>query len=187
MNKMTENEFLSAIRLHLDKSIAQLDADIASRLDSIREQALDPSEKLVLALGNPRDPDSTENLVQTIRTNLEHSVSVPPEIEARLDDIRHRAMAKLDLSREKSLQSPLSALRQRVGDLLDSLKIPMPARMVATACVMVTAVSLFYVALRPSGSLSFEEEISLMASADDIELYENLEFYLWLAETELPN
>ena len=187
MNKMTENEFLSAIRLHLDKSIAPLHADIASRLDLMREQALDPSEKLVLALGKARDPDSTDKLVQTIRTNLEHSASVPPEIEARLDDIRCRALAKLDLSREKSLHSPVSALLQQVGDLLDSFKIPMTARMVATACVMVTAVSLFYVALRPPGSLSFEEEISLIASADDIELYENLEFYLWLAETELAN
>ena len=187
MNKMTENEFLSAIRLHLDKSIAHLDADIASRLDSMREQALGPSEKLVLALSNPRDPDSTDKLVQTIRPNLEHSAGVPPEIEARLDDIRRRALAKLDLSREKSLHSPVSALLQQVGDLLNSFKIPMTARMVATACVMVTAVSLFYVALRPPGSLSFEEEISLIASADDIELYENLEFYLWLAETELPN
>jgi len=184
MNRMTENEFLSAIRLHLDKSIAQLDADIGLRLDSMREQALDPAGKVVVDLGELR---ATDKLVQTIRTNLEHSASVPAEIEARLDDIRQRAIAKLELSREKSLHSSVAALRQQFGVLLDSLKMPMPARLMATACIMVTAVSLFYVALRPPGSLSFEEEISLIASADDIELYENLEFYLWLAETELPN
>ena len=184
MNRMTENEFLSAIRLHLDKSIAQLDADIGLRLDSMREQALNPSEKVVVDLGELR---ATDKLVQTIRTNLEHSASMPAEIEARLDDIRRRAIAKLELSREKSLHSPVAALRQQFRVLLDSFKMPMPARLMATACVMVTAVSLFYVALKPPGSLSFEEEISLIASADDIELYENLEFYLWLAETELPN
>lgn len=187
MNRMTENEFLSAIRLHLDKSIAQLDADIARRLDSMREQALDPAEKVVVDLVKLQDSHASDKLVQTIRTNLEQSASVPAEIEARLDDIRRRAMAKLELSREKSPRSPVSALLQQFGALLDSFKMPMPARLVATACVMVTAVSLFYVALRPPGSLSFEEEISLIASADDIELYENLEFYLWLAETELPN
>ena len=177
MNKMTENEFLSAIRLHLDKSIAQLDVDIVLRLDSMREQALDELQ----------DARATDKLVQTIRTNLEHSASVPPEIEARLDDIRRRAIAQLELSREKSLHSPASGLLQQLGVLLDSFKMPMPARLVATACVMVTAVSLFFVASRPPGAFSFEEEISLIASADDIELYENLEFYLWLAETELPN
>ena len=187
MNKLTENEFLSAIRLHLDKSIAQLDADIALRLDSMREQALDPSGKMVVDLGHQSDPRATDKLVQTIRANLEHSASVPPEIEARLDNIRRRAMAKLELSREKSLHSPISTLQQQLGVFLDSFKMPMPARLVATACVMVTAVSLFFVASRPPGAFSFEEEISLIASADDIELYENLEFYLWLAETELPN
>ena len=187
MNKMTENEFLSASRLHLDKSIAQLDADIALRLDSMREQALDPSGKVAVALDELQDPRATDKRVQTIRTNLEHSASVPPEIEARLDDIRRRAIAQLELSREKSLHSPASGLLQQLGVLLDSFKMPMPARLVATACVMVTAVSLFFVASRPPGAFSFEEEISLIASADDIELYENLEFYLWLAETELPN
>jgi len=73
MNRMTENEFLSAIRLHLDKSIAQLDADIGLRLDSMREQALNPSKKVVVDLGELR---ATDKLVQTIRTNLEHSASV---------------------------------------------------------------------------------------------------------------
>ena len=158
MNKMTENEFLSAIRLHLDKSIAQLDVDIVLRLDSMREQALDELQ----------DSRATDNLVQTIRTNLEHSASVPPEIEARLDDIRRRAIAQLELSREKSLHSPASGLLQQLGVLLDSFKMPMPARLVATACVMVTAVSLFFVASRPPGAFSFAEEISLVASADDI-------------------
>ena len=184
MNRMTENEFLSAIRLHLDKSIAQLDANIALQLDSMREQALNPTGKVVVDLAELR---ATDKLVQTIRTNLEHSASVPAEIEARLDDIRRRAMAKLELSREKSLHSPAAALLQQLGVLLDSFKFPIPAGLVATACVMVTAVSLFYVALKPTGSLSFEEEISLIASADELELYENLEFYLWLAETELSN
>jgi len=56
--------------------------------------------------------------------------------------------------------------------------------MLATTCVMVTAISIFYVNSRPAGTLTLEEEISLVATAEDIELYENLEFYLWLAENE---
>jgi hypothetical protein len=49
---------------------------------------------------------------------------------------------------------------------------------------MVTAISIFYVNSRPTGTLTLEEEIDLVAAAEDIELYENLEFYLWLAENE---
>jgi hypothetical protein len=52
---------------------------------------------------------------------------------------------------------------------------------------MVTVVSLFYVSSRPAGILSLEEEISLIASAEDIELYENLDFYLWLDENGIPD
>jgi hypothetical protein len=56
--------------------------------------------------------------------------------------------------------------------------------MLATACVVVTAISIFYVDSRPAGTVTLNEEIGLVATAEDIELYDNLEFYLWLAENE---
>ena len=187
MNRMTENEFLDAVRLHLDQSIAHLDSNIALRLQSMRTQVLEPSRKKIVEFSELHDPPDADKLVQSIRTALERNASLPPQIEARLDGIRQRAMAKLESSREKSLSAEISRLLAQLGRFIDSFKMPMSASLVATACVMITAVSLFYVALRPSGSFSFEEEISLIASADELELYENLEFYLWLAETELPN
>lgn len=188
MNMMNENEFLDAIRRQLDQSIAHLDADTVMRLDSMRGQALDASKSKAMDSSKIHDQRNASNLLQTIRTELDHDARLSPEIEARLDDIRQRAVAKLDSSQGKSAGTTLSRLFEQAGILLDTFKLSMPAAsLVATACVMVTAVSLFYVASRPSVLLSFEEEISLIASADELELYENLEFYLWLAETELPN
>jgi hypothetical protein len=49
---------------------------------------------------------------------------------------------------------------------------------------VVTAISIFYVDSRPAGTVTLNEEIGLVATAEDIELYDNLEFYLWLAENE---
>ena len=59
--------------------------------------------------------------------------------------------------------------------------------MVATACVLVTVVSLVYVNGNSSGNLSLDDELVLVASADDLELYENLDFYLWLDENGFAN
>jgi len=66
-------------------------------------------------------------------------------------------------------------------------QMALPAKMLATACLTVTIVSLFYTASRPAGTLPLEEEIALIASADDYELVENLDFYLWLADNGIPN
>ena len=64
---------------------------------------------------------------------------------------------------------------------------PVTASMVATACVLVTVVSLVYVNGNSSGNLSLDDELVLVASADDLELYENLDFYLWLDENGFAN
>jgi hypothetical protein len=188
MNKMNEIEFLDAIRRQLDQSIAQLDPPTALRLDAMRARVLNPSKQETKDSLEFHDQRNADDLLHAIQTKLDHDTSLPPEIEARLDGIRQRAVAKLDSQQNQSQGTALSRLLKQAGIVLNAFTLPIPAAsLVATACVMVTVVALFYVASGPSVSLSFEEEISLIASADDIELYENLEFYLWLAETELAN
>jgi hypothetical protein len=57
--------------------------------------------------------------------------------------------------------------------------------MAATACVIITVAVLFYNAPAPTDSPPLDPNIGLIASADELELYENLDFYVWLAENEV--
>ena len=76
-----------------------------------------------------------------------------------------------------------SQLATRIN--LPRLSVPVSA--FATACVLVTVATLFFqFPEQPTGELA-EADILLFASSDEIELYDNLEFYLWLAENGLPN
>ena len=178
MNKLAEEAFLEEICRRLDGSIAHLSPSINERLDVSRQCALQQRSAEQAA--------SLDSLTLEVRSKLNENDSVSPEIEDRLNQIRQLAIAQLDSSK------PLAPhWLKRVKNWLDSsfsdFNLPVPAGMLATACVLVTVVSIFYVNSRPAGSVSLEEEISLIASAQDIELYENLEFYLWLVENESIN
>ena len=63
----------------------------------------------------------------------------------------------------------------------------LPVGMIATACLTVTVVTLFYTSSNPGSEFSVDDELLLIASADELELYENLDFYLWLEETGFEN
>ena len=176
MNKLNDQQLIEEICIRLDSSIAQLDPSIAERLDSMRRQAL-----AVDVVGTSR----SEELLLNVRAKLDESEAVAPEIEARLDQIRQQAIARLKSNPAESESSLFIRVQQTLQLWFASNRLAMPASVFASACVMVTVVSLFYIS-RPAGSLPLEAEISLIASADDIELYENLDFYLWLAENDFP-
>ncbi len=174
MSKMTDDQFIDEIRQRLDKSIAQLQPSVTQRLQDMRRQAMDPERV--------SNSDPQQELLLNVQQKLDDSEALAPEIEARLDQIRQQAVTQLKSSATPVNDSLLNRVQELVEPLFANHKLAMPASVFATACVMVTVVSLFYVSSRPPGSLPLEDEISLIASADDIELYENLEFYLWLAE-----
>jgi len=178
MNKLDEEQFLQEIRSRLDRSISDLDPSLSSRLDQIRGQALITPQHSVSIDDEP--------LVDSVLNTLEDNEALPPPIEQRLDQIRNNAVARMGSENSQPTQSIFARMRDTIKDRLRP-GFPVPASMFATACVMVTAVSLFYVSSRPAGTLSLEEELTLIASADDIELYENLDFYLWLAENGIPD
>jgi len=175
MNKLNDQQLIEEICTRLDSSTAHLHPSIGARLDSMRRQAL--------AVASVSVPAGEESIVLKVRKKLDESMSVAPEIEARLDQIRQQAITRLQTTETES--SLIIRVQETLQSLFAGNRLAMPAGVFATACVMVTAATLFYVS-RPSGSLPLEEEISLIASADDIELYENLNFYLWLAENDFP-
>lgn len=179
MNKLEENIFIQEICQRLDASIAHLDPSISARLDSARQTAL---------YGNMQAGIEDEDLLaEKVRRELNDNTAVTEEIEARLDQIRQQAMARLGTADSRTAPSMLANIRNWFDARFTAFGVSVPASMLATACVLVTVVSIFYVSFPPAGSLSLEDEISLLASAEDIELYENLEFYLWLAENESLN
>lgn len=176
MNKLEENIFLQEICQQLDASIAHLDPLIRARLDSSRHTALHGK---LLAIDEDGD-----SLTQRVAEELSDNAGISAEIEAKLDQIRHQAIARLDTGESRTGTSTPFLLGNWFQSQFPAFSLSAPATTLTAVCVLVTAVSLFYVNSRPTGSLPLEEEISLVASADDIELYENLEFYLWLAENE---
>ncbi len=176
MNQLDEAVLLREICRHLDASIARLPLATKQRLDETRQAAL--LQKLQF------DPNSAEGLASAVRRELDDSNSLAPDIEARLDQIRLSAVAKFEQQQSKAIESRGFSLSAWLKSQADSFKFAAHRGMLATACVMLTAITLFYVDSRPAGTLTLEEEIGLIATAEDIELYENLEFYLWLADNE---
>lgn len=176
MNKLNEQILVQEVCRHLDASIAHLPLAIEQNLGESRQTALLQSAHLV--------PQDAEGLADTVNIEFDDRSALSPDIEARLDQIRHNAVAKFELLQEKTIEPGRFSLGMWVKTQFDSFNFSASAGMLATACVLVTAISVFYVDSRPTGTLTLEGEIGLVATADEIELYENLEFYLWLAENE---
>ncbi len=175
MNKLNEDIFLQEVCKHLDASIAHLPQAIEQRLTEGRQAALLQKAHLM---------QDTEGLALTVSRELDDNSPLSPDIEARLDQIRDSAVARFEQLQEKTKKPSRLSLLVWTKTQFNSFNFSASAGMLATACVMVTVISIFYVNSRPTGSLTLEEEISLVATAEDIELYENLEFYLWLVENE---
>jgi len=173
MNKLDEALLVQEICRRLDLSIAELPAPIGQQLNSGREAAI-----AQLAAGHE------DVLAQRVSRELEEHIPMPPEIDARLDQIRQNAVARFDQQQRATAATKPNPLAVWFKSLRDAFSFTTATGMLATACVLITAVSLFFVNSRPAGTLTLEEEIGLVATAEDIELYENLEFYLWLAENE---
>ena len=176
MNKLNDKELVAAICQRLDRSVENLPGSVLERLDTARNGALKFAHQAGL--------DNDDALALVARHSLEDYEPLPREIETRLDQIRQQAIARLE-SHSKQSNGYLKYWQERLQALF-GFDLSATAGLLATAFVMVTVVSLFYVS-RPTGVLTMEEEMMLVASAEDIELYENLDFYLWLAESGIPN
>ena len=177
MTKNDDEQLLLAIRESLDAGVARLPPATTARLDAIRQRAITGIAHASAATG----PDQA--LVEEIRAQLGRGLAaLDPAVRERLDGMRSRAVGRVAGGRNPGrLQDRLAALAERFR-----IRLSIPATSLATACLLVAVVTL---ALRSPGEAipTHDAEVLLFASQDEIELYENLEFYLWLAENELSN
>ncbi|NVN90176.1 MAG: hypothetical protein HXX11_06190 [Desulfuromonadales bacterium] len=102
---------------------------------------------------------------------------VKDELNAGLEHMDPAIMARLVESRRRALAQPVRAFLPG----LHFMRL-LPITGLATAVVMVAAVSLWYVA-RPSMTDTRAEEIEMLATQGSLDMYRELDFYTWLAET----
>lgn len=170
MKQADDNELILRIRAMLDAGVSELESGIDQRLQRMRHQALAryPAEVAM---------DDAQRLRLQLDAGLQ---DLPAPITHRLDQIRQQALQR------RRRQSLLGSLPERLLEFLN-FRFAVPAGAFATAVVLVTGLSLFYRGPGPGEPFAVDEEIVLLASADDFELYENLDFYLWLADNGMPN
>lgn len=163
MSDSRQDKLPGNIFVVLDESADELDAGVQLRLDSIRQRAL--SRYAALSAENSFVPAVVAQLERSLR-------AIDPVVTQRLSQIRQQA-----LNQQPKLSS-WQAARQWFSDH----RLAIPASAFATVCVMVTATMLL--SQRPGTGIpaGMEEDLVLFASAGEMELYENLDFYLWLTE-----
>ena len=109
---------------------------------------------------------------------------IPESVKLRLDGIRAEAMRKASESLDKA-----NAEHKGSGwkwSRWAPQGFAVPASAFASICVLVTTLAIF-IPSEPLETmpLAVAEDSLVLASEDEIELYENLEFYQWLADNGL--
>ncbi len=165
-----EERFAARVAAALDSSIDELPPGIEARLDSMRSTAL----------AQLLDHDAFVQSAGMVLSGERAEEGLPPNVAARLDDIRAQALQRA--ARRLQHKSP----GWGVFDRLLSPRLSIPAGAFASVCVLVTTIALLP-AREPEEimPMPMNEEGLVLASADDLELYENLEFYQWLADNGL--
>ncbi len=167
-----DERFAARVAATLDSSIDGLPPDIEARLVSMRSTAL---AQLV-------DHDAFVRSAGMLLSGEEAAEGLPPTVIARLDDIRAQALQRATRQLTQNSQVSVWGAFSR----LLSSRLSVPAGAFASVCVLATTIALFP-AREPAENMpvAMNEEGLVLASADDLELYENLEFYQWLADNGL--
>lgn len=162
-----EERFLLKVGAVLDNSLHQMPPALMACLDAGRQRAL------MQAQDSRGSGIGEQTIVQTLDDSAEQ---LSPEIKARLDGIRAAAMQRA---------RDASAGKKRVpGQWQDWIRsLALPASAFASVCVLVITVAVFR---QPEPQELIPELVAdnalLLASEEELELYENLEFYQWLAD-----
>ncbi|MDO9319914.1 MAG: DUF3619 family protein [Gammaproteobacteria bacterium] len=167
-----DERFAARVAAILDSSIEGLPPHIEARLDSMRSTAL------ARVVGH----DAFARSAGMVLSGEEVAEGLPSFVSARLDDIRAQALQRAARQLEQKSQSTGWGVLAR----LLNPRLGIPAGAFASVCVLVTTLALFRVS-EPNEVMpvAMNEEGLVLASADDLELYENLEFYQWLADNGL--
>lgn len=167
-----DHDLVQAIISRLDQSVDELDPVVTQRLDQARLSAFQSGNEAL----------NENGLVSHIQQQLQKSEALPSEIEHKLNQIRRNAISQ---SAQKS--DSLTDKAQKLYQFIFGANYRLTTGMAATACLTLAITALFYNSPVPTGTLVLDPDIGLIASADELELYENLDFYLWLAENEVLN
>ena len=128
---------------------------------------------------NGEQQHSEQQLLDSVRNALDAQQSdLSPAVTARLHQARKQAVAVA--------QQPRKAKPAKSSRLLGWDNFWQPLAPFATAAATFAGV-IFYlgvVSSVPVINTAWEEDTELLFSADDFDLYEDLDFYAWLAETE---
>lgn len=110
-------------------------------------------------------------LVAAIRQRLDQSCNaLDGHTLSRLNRIRHAALERKQARKSRMLLLPFGGF--------------------VTACMLVLSVTLLRPGAAPESAVpagaSALEDIEILTSADSLDLYEDYEFYQWLAENDSP-
>jgi len=172
IHTLSDEQLIALICTELDQGLDRLDARIVDKLNGARESALQHE-----SVARTRDE---ETLVQIARESLNSASPLSQEIESSLDHLRRQAIQRMD--RNQSAPGLLTQFQSLWQKLL-TYYWQIPAGVAASSFVILVSVSLFEPETGTE-NLTEQTELSLIASAEEIELYENLDFYLWLSENE---
>lgn len=157
----------------LDQSVRDIDPVAQEKLNTARREAVTSAR-------------AEHFLARAAKASLDNSVSnLPPDIVSRLNTARQTALDTQEQISPTRVTEPKPAgtLASWFRHQWNRYRLSWSAGAFATACVVITATSVLY--LDPEQSVKANEDIVLFASSEEIELYENLEFYLWLADNGL--
>ncbi len=175
MNGLSEDErFVLRVAAELDNSLGSLSAAERARLDAARRASL-----LRAGLESVGQSAAHSAFARALDESAER---IPEDVRQRLDTIRDQAMAKARADRRSA----------QIAGTRFSWRLPrafaVPAGAFASVCVLVTTLALFSTSEVPEVlPVALSEDGLLIASADELELYQNLEFYQWLADNGLQN
>lgn len=172
MKQQDDLDFLKLISKQLDDHAGSLDNDTLSRLDSARAQALAQQQKV----------ETPSPLLLKVRDALVESERLPSAVELELNKIRAQAVA-----RASNPQHSLARFAAKIYHSLFASGFGLGHGMAATACLTIAVASLVYEVDEFGSNIDSSDELAIVASSEELELYENLDFYLWLADNEFLN
>ena len=173
MSKYSETQFVEAVAKQLDDYAAVIDNDALCQLDTARKNALAKRQQ---------ELEAQAQLLNKVRDKLVESEKLPITVEIELNKIRTRA-----LSQASKPRLSLDSLATSISKLFFGQGIKFSHSMVAAACLTVAVVSVFYSIDNFGPMTNSDADLAIIASSEELELYENLDFYLWLADNELLN
>jgi len=169
-----EERFVLRVAAELDNSLGSLTAAERVRLDAARRASL-----VRAGLESVEHSAAHSAFARALDESAER---IPEDVRRRLDAIRGQAMARArSARRDTEITNAWFPWRMPRG-------FAVPAGAFASVGVLVTALTLFPSPQAPEVlPAALAEDGLLIASADELELYQNLEFYQWLADNGLQN